>query len=173
MIQLTYQPAFDPFHSVFRFLRLRQAVLPKAALPRDHVRLLDFYLMFPFRSHDVRVFPRHRQFKRLARQYENVRPYGDLPEDRILFHRMLPIQGAALDTLAQRGLLDLEQYKRGIIAPTASALPAPLLAKIEDANLQQRDLIEFLTALATEYELLGPNGLKYRSGLLDHAYDAV
>ncbi len=173
MIQLTYQPAFDPFHSVFRFLRLRQAILPQAALPRDHVRVLDFYLMFPFRSNDVRVFPRHRKFKKLAQQYASARPYGDLPEDRILFHRMSPIQGAALDTLAQRGLLDREQYKRGIIAPTDAALPEPLLAQIKEANLQQQDLVEFLTALATEYELLGANGLKDRSGLLDHAYDAA
>lgn len=173
MIQLTYQPAFDPFHSVFRFLRLRQAVLMHGALPRDHVRVLDFYLMFPFRSNDVRVFPRHRKFKKLAQQYSNARPYGDLPGDRVLFRRMLPIQGAALDTLAQRGLLDAEQYKRGIIEPTNSALPEPLQAQIEDTNQSQQDLIEFLTALATEYELLGANGLKDRSGLLDHAYDAA
>src|SRR5262245_36699666 len=124
MIQLTYQPAFDPFHAVFRFLRLRQAVLSQTILPRDHFRILDFYLLFPFRSDAIRVFPRHRRFKKLARQYASVRPYGDLPEDRILFHRMTPIQGAALDTLAKKGLLDAAEYKRGLISPTPAAVPS-------------------------------------------------
>ena len=173
MIQLTYQPAFDPSHTVFRFLRLRQVVLAEVALPRDHLRVLDFYLMFPFRSDEIRVFPRHRKFKKLAQQYAGVRPYGDLPDDRVLFHRMSPIQGAALDTLAQKGLLDAQEYKRGIIAPTATTLPAPLQAKLEEANVQQKDLLDFLTALATDYDLLGSNGLKDRSGLMDFAYDAA
>lgn len=173
MIQLTYQPAFDPFHAVFRFLRLRDTVLQQTELPRDHLRILDFYLMFPFRSGDIRLMPRHRRFKKLAQVYGSARPYGDIPDDRILFNRMSPIQGAALDTLAKKNLVAPERYKLGLVASTADAIPDPLHVKVTETNEQQNDLLEFLVALATEYPLLGPDGLKDRSGLMDHAYDAA
>lgn len=173
VIQLTYQPAFDPFHATFRFLRLRQAVLNDASLPRDHLRILDFYLLFPFRVDDVRLFQRHRKFRKLAQQFAHTRPYGELPDDRVLFHRMGSIQGAALDTLANKRLLKADDYSRGLVSSTDEPLPSPLLAKVQELNAQQGELIEFLRALAAEYELLGPNGLKDRTGLLEHAYDAA
>jgi hypothetical protein len=173
MIQLTYQPAFDPFHATFRFLRLREGALGDKPIPRDHFRILDFYLLFPFRSGDIRVQPTHRRFKKVAQAYENARPYGDLPDDRILFNRMNAIQSAALDTLAVKGLLDADQYKRGLIARTGEEPVAALQDKVVEANTQQADLMEFLRTLANEYDLLGPNGLKDRTALMEFAYDAA
>jgi len=137
------------------------------------VRVLDFYLMFPFLVDQIRIAPHHRKFKKLAKLYAGLRPYGDLPENRMLFQRMAPIQGAALDTLVQRGLLSPDQYSRGIIEPTDTALPVALASKVSAINQEQSDLVEFLFALATEYDLLGTNGLKDRSGLMDYSYDAI
>lgn len=173
MIELTYQPAFDPFHAVFRFLRLRQAILPHIQIPSEHIRVLDFYLLFPFRSDTIRVYPKHRKFKRIANQYSDARPYGDIPDDKFLFNRMSSIQMAALDTLMKKGLLNSAQYRRGLIATTSVPLPPPLQAKINETNQQQDDLLDFLLVLATEYELLGTDGLKDRSGLMEYLYDAV
>jgi hypothetical protein len=51
VIQLTYQAAFDPFHAIFRLLRL-WSILKRRPLPHDTVRILDFYLLFPFRIGD-------------------------------------------------------------------------------------------------------------------------
>lgn len=173
MIQLTYQPAFDPFHTVFRFLRLLHAGIAAAPLPRDHFRILDYYLLFPFRSDEVRVYQRHRKYKRVARQYDHTRPYGDLPDDRILFNRMAAIQGAAFDTLAKKRIIDGNAYARGLILRTEEPVPADLLTAVEKANVQHADLLEFLGALSADYQLLGESGLKDRSGLMDFAYDAA
>lgn len=173
MIQLSYQPAFDPLHAAFRFLRLREAVLGDSAIPRDHLRILDFYLLFPFRSDEVRVSPSHRRFKKVARSFEDTRPYGDLPDDRVIFSRMSPIQTAALEALAKKGLFDAKAFARGLIKRTDIGLPAPISERIAAENENDIELIEFLRALATEYELLGANGLKGRTGLMDFAYDAA
>jgi hypothetical protein len=173
MIQLTYQPALDPFHTVFRLLRLRASVLGDKPISRDHFRILDFYLLFPFRSGSIRLQQGHRRFKRVAQEYEKFRPYSDIPEDRVVFNRMMPIQGAALDTLVRKGLLAREAFERGFVVRTDAALFAELQSKIDQSNAEQPDLLEFLRALATDYDLLGRNGLKDRTDLMDYSYDAA
>ncbi len=173
MIQLSYQPAFDPFHAAWRLLRLRQDVLPETALPEDHVRILDFYLLFPFRLDAMRLKATHRRFRKLAAAYSEQRPYGELPDDRTLFNRMQSIQTAAFDTLVSKELFDLPEYERGCILATFATLPSDLQGRVSEINEAQSDLVEFLRALATEYELLGPDGLKDRTGLMEHLYDAA
>lgn len=173
MIQLTFEPALDPFHAVFRLLRLRPILVKAGTLPRDHVRILDFYLLFPFRIGSIRLMPRHRKYRRLASENEAAQPYGNQPEDRVLFGRMEPMQVAALDTLATRELTDPARWEVGEVMATSVSLPAPLADRAEIANRSEAGLMEFLGALAAEYQLLGPDGLKSRTGLQEYRYDAV
>jgi hypothetical protein len=72
MIQLTYEPALDPFHAIFRFLRLR----PLLAKPihRDQAHILDFYQLFPYRVDAIRLTQPHRRFRRLTSEYATRRP---------------------------------------------------------------------------------------------------
>ena len=173
MNQLSYQPAFDPFHTLFRFLRLREAVLKGLALAEEHFCIMDFYLLFPHRISELRLKPEHRRFKKLATKYAYTKPYGAMPEDRVIFSRMRNIQTAVLDTLARRGLINPNQYVLGEVGLSELPIENKISAHIELENEQQSDLIEFLKSLAFEYELLGPNGLKSRSHLLEYRYDAI
>lgn len=173
MMQISYQPAFDPYYAVYRLLRLRQVVLINQKLHRDHLKILDFYLQFPFRIDDLRLQQSDRKYRRLAKEYLRSKPYGDLPDDRILFNRMSPIQSAALDTLAVKGLIDRNLYDSGTVKSADTHIPPHLLERINADNAEQSGLMSFLITLATDYELLGSNGLKDRSGLMDHRYDAV
>ena len=173
MIQFTFQPALDPFHSIFRLLRLRRLFPERAPLHRDHVRILDFYLLFPFRIGSIRFQRQDMHFRSLARRYEQSKPYGEQPEDRIIFNRMEPMQIAALETLSKRELIEPDEWKVAAVAPTATLVPEQLAARIEELNAQEPDLISFLEVLASRYELLGSDGLKARTGLLEYRYDAV
>jgi hypothetical protein len=173
MIQLSYQPALDPFHTAFRALRLLPTIRPIGRLHRDHVRILDFYLLFPFRIEGMRFAHRHRRFRRIAQEFEFRKPYGEQPEDSLMFSRMEPMQHAALETLAEKTLIDTEEWRAGYVAPTDQPLADELRDRVQTANAAESDLIELITALALEYELLGQNGLKDRTGLLEHRYDAV
>lgn len=49
MTQLSYNEAFDPYHTVFRFLRLFFGCKLERAVPYDKFRILDFYLLHPYR----------------------------------------------------------------------------------------------------------------------------
>jgi ABC-three component (ABC-3C) system Middle Component 5 len=173
MIQLTFQPAFDPFHAVYRLLRLRPTIAEHGPLHQDHVRILDFYLLFPFRVAGIRLMPKHRSYKRLATAYAAAKPYGDQPDDQILFSRIQPMQVAALETLASRSLIDPGELEVGLVAATDLPVPPEVAKRAERANERDGDLIDFLGTLASEYPLTGGDGVKARTGLLEHRYDAV
>jgi hypothetical protein len=173
MIQLTFQPALDPFHAVFRLFRLRSIIEQYGPLQRDHVRILDFYLLFPFRIDGIRLTPSHRKYRSLAVEYESKKPYGDQPEDRLVFSRMEPIQMCALGTLAAHGFFLLDRWELGEVATSAFSIPAPLMPRVAESNAGDSDLMTFLAVLASQYELLGVNGLKDRTKLLEYRYDAV
>jgi hypothetical protein len=173
MIQLSFQPAFDPYHAVFRILRLRGIVERFGPLHKDLLRILDFYLLFPFRIDGIRMLRQHRKFKKLASAYMSAKPYGNQPEDRTIFDRMEPMQLAALQTLASRELIDADQLALGVIKATGVPVPKELAERVAKANEQDSDLIDFLAALASDYSLIGPDGLKARTGLLEYRYDAV
>src|ERR1700733_15055520 len=173
MMQLSYQPAFDPYHAIYRFLRLRQSLLPKGTLHRDHFRILDFYLLFPFRIDAIKLKQAHRKFRRLARYFASSKPYGELPDDRLLLGRMDPLQSAAFETMAAKQLIDPKELEVGNITATDRAIPTELSERVETDNAAQKGLIDFLDVLATEYQLLGSDGLKDRTNLLEHRYDAL
>jgi hypothetical protein len=173
MIQLTYEPAFDAFHAAYRALRLRSVLAKAKPLHRDHMRILDFYQLFPHRIDGIRLMPQHRKYRRLASAYERKRPYGDQPDDKLLFDRMEPLQITALDTIAARGFINMEKWKRGEVATTDKTLPEELSQRIAEANDADAELEAFLGILGTEYELVGVNGLKARTGLLDYRHDAI
>jgi hypothetical protein len=172
MIQLSYQAALDPFHALFRLLRL-WPILRKGPLPRETVRILDFYLLFPFRIGEIRIARPHTRYKRLAKTYANTRPYGEQPEGRAILYRMEPIQNAALNTLAANGLIDPDRLLLGEVRATDAAIPDDIASRVNGANARQVDLMEFLGVLASDYNLLGPDGLKDRTGLLEYRYDPV
>jgi len=173
MIQIAFQPALDPYHSIFRLLRLIPVIRACDRLEVNHVRILDFYIAFPFRISSIRVKSPHRRFKALGSRYSNTKPYGDTPDDRTLFARMAPIQETAMQSLAEHGYLLGPELDAGWFTPTDALPPAELADRIEEVNGRDQDLMEFVGVLATEYNLLGRDGLKDRTGLLEYRYDPV
>lgn len=173
MTQLSFQPAFDPFHAVYRILRLFPIIRDHGPLHSDQVRILDYYLLLPYRSGTIRLLPKHRRFRKLAMRYEATKPYGEQPDDRTLFERMEPMQIAALQTLATRGLIDVEELVVGMVKTTDIPIPPELVERIVTANKEDAELMEFLCVLVVDYPLAGPNGLKDRTALMEFRYDAV
>lgn len=168
MIQLTYEPAFDPYHTTFRLLRLKPAIAQHGPLHRDHVRILDFYQLFPFRIDEIRLMQKHRRFRKLAEKYESARPYGEQPDSRFLFSRMEPIQIAALDTLAEQNIFSGARWQFNEVEAADGAIAPELLARLRELHEQDEELEDFLRVLAADYGLSGPDGLKSRTALLEY-----
>jgi len=173
MIQLTYEPAFDPLHTMYRALRLRDGAGTNLRVPRDLFRILDFYLLFPEGLKDVRFRQDHRRLKTRAAATARAPSYGPRPADAVLFGRMRPFQEAALDTLALHRFFVPEALSDGWVESGSEPLPPELAGRIRRANTDEAALMEALRALIAGYPLEGSGGLKDRTGLLEHRYDAV
>jgi hypothetical protein len=81
MIQLTFEPAFDAFHSVYRLLRLFPIIKKHGSAHRDFLRILDFYQLFPHRIESIRLQPSHQKYKKISGVYADRKPYGQQPDD--------------------------------------------------------------------------------------------
>ena len=173
MIQITFQAAFDPFHALFRFFRIIEITKGLDSLTVDQIRILDFYLLYPFRSGEIKLFSKHRKYKRVASDFNHLKPYGELPDSFVLFGRMQSIQVAALNTLVANGYLDASAYGHKEIKPTGKMTPPEVLARINELNVEQSILVELVKVLASDYSIYGRDGLKARTGLLEYRYDTV
>jgi hypothetical protein len=173
VIQLSFQPAYDVYHTIFRLMRLRGVVASVGPVPLDELRVLDFFLLFPYLIEHIRLMQKHRGYRRLARDYVHTRPYSEQPEDLTIFRRMHPIQIAAAQTLASNDLLEFHALGAEKAQTTAKDLSPSISARVAAANERDAVLIEFLGVLAAEYRFEGPGGLKDRTGLLEHRYDAI
>lgn len=170
---ITYQPAFDPFHAIFRLFRLGHAFDRCKAPEVDKVRILDFYVCFPFRASAIKFHRSDGHLKKVGRAYEHLRPYGGLPDDIDLVTRMMPAQRLAMETLASRGHIDGDALKQGKFVLGDVPAPDELASRVSAANEEQGDLMELLETLCAEYPLLGADGLKQRTGLLEYRYDPI
>lgn len=172
MIQLAYHPAFDAGHAMFRVLRLHLG-LGLQAIEFDKLRILDFYLLFPFRAAGIRFKQSDLKLRALAKQAEEQAGYSVLPSDRALFTRMEPAQVAASQTLANRGLVDGGRLREGTIVFEPYPLPVDLQQRIEAANHEHAQLALRIVGPLNAYPLLGRDGLKDRTDLLEYRYDKV
>jgi hypothetical protein len=173
MTQLTYNEAFDPYHAVFRFLRLHLACDIGAKLPFDTLRILDFYLLFPFRLQAMKLFAGDTEWRKISKGYEGRAPYGAMPEDSTIFARMEPFQRAAAASLVHSGHLTPEAWDLNEVQFTSETLPPAVVARCSAVNAQMNDVIDILCQIKARYLLGGRDGLKDRTGLLEYRYDSV
>jgi len=171
MIQLAYQPAYDPYHTAFRLLRLTMGK-SEAVFKIDQLRILDFYLAFPRLISDIEGLKRKIK---LAGLDEIPPAYGELPSAGVLFRQMAPIQEAAIQTLCLQGIFDFdrEAFFAGSVSLLETGLPDKLSSFVSKKNQEEENLMAFLLSILFELPLDGPNGLKHRTGLMEHRYDYV
>ncbi|WP_395449924.1 ABC-three component system middle component 5 [Aminobacter sp. UC22_36] len=173
MMQLTYNEAFDPYHAVFRFLRLHLACDLSGNLPFDTLRILDFYLLFPFRLQAMKLFSSDTGWRKISKSYENQAPYGAMPDDSTIFARMEPFQRAAAASLVRSGQLDSDAWDLNEVRFTTDARAATVALRCSELNTQMKDVVDILCQIKARYPLGGRDGLKDRTGLLEYRYDSV
>lgn len=173
MTQLTYNEAFDPYHAVFRFLRLHLACDIGAKLPFDTLRILDFYLLFPFRLQAMKLFASDSGWRKISKTYEGRAPYGAMPEDSTIFARMEPFQRAAVASLVNSGYLAPDAWETNEVQFKTEILPSAVVARCLAVNAQMKDIIDILCQIKSRYPLGARDGLKDRTGLLEYRYDPV
>lgn len=165
---LIYDPTLDPYHCAIRIL----AILTHGSsshMALDTVRIADYFLAFPSKLADVRLPNQYRQIKKQAQQLSN--PYRNPIGAKASFERMRSIFQAAASGLVAAGFVNAEDLKQEILTSTDKPLPEELRVSIENFLSRQKEVREFVVKQLIAIPLLGPDGLKHRSGLLEHRYD--
>lgn len=171
MIQLSYHPAFDAFHCIFRMLRIKQHS-EITEIEVDRLRILDYYVLFPWRAADIRLPRPHLSIRRTAKKLEEKQDYATLPDGEALLERMRPAQLAALQTMAEDGVLDAQKLRCDTASFLPAKLPEKLSERVKKKNDQETETMTIIDALLS-YPLLGNDGLKARTSLLEYRYDKV
>ena len=169
MIHIAYQPALDPFHTVYRLLRIRDHL---SEIEIDKCRILDFYMVFPFWTQNIRFQRGDAALKKVGKSYEFRRGYALLPPARSLFESMKPVFDASIQTLATQGYLTQSALIAGLVSMTEKDVPDEIQARVSADNAREKDLLKVIASLST-YPLLGNDGLKARTKLMEYRNDAV
>lgn len=165
---LVYHPAYDAYHCVFRTLLITNH-LKIIEVPK--LRILDFFLCFPAEIKRVRLPVTHREGRQISRNTAN--PYRGPTNMNQAFHNMEHIQLAAYRTLAASGLIVANELESGLIRRTQAEVPTELQDMLVKAEQNSEPVFTYLVDKFGQIELLGVDGLKHRTGLMEHRYDVV
>lgn len=165
---LVYHPAFDAYHCVFRLLAILEGQPP---IESDRLRILDFVLCFPAVVAGFRLPQNATGLRRPSKLADN--PYRTPLNSRASFDTLAASHDGALACLAAANFVAPEELRNRMVVRTDSPLPDGLLQQC--ANLRAREHLYFQKVLPAllDIPLLGQDGLKARSGLLEHRYDSL
>lgn len=166
---LVYHPAYDVNHGVFRMLRLLETN-PEHTMRWDTFRILDIYYLFPYLLGDVR-FPRgYTKQKRVFGAQKSK--YSRAPAPQIFIQQMAGLHESIAVSLVGKGLLDADSFKNGSLKRTCTPLPESIYDAFGKATGDQ-PLVDLLAIDLAAIPTAGSDGLKDRTGLLEHHYDPV
>jgi len=84
---------------------------------------------------------------------------------------MQPLQMQAISLLAARDLLDKAALSKNEWRRGSTSLPKDLLVLARPATDEEKLRLEFLIMTLLKFPLVGADGLKHRTGLLEFRYD--
>lgn len=167
---LTYHPAFDTYHCVLRILRILAAT-ESHNMELDRVRICDYYLCVPSALRSFK-FPRNLlHYKKVFSSMVNQ--YNDVPNQRSLFFDLKKSQDASINQLVSIGVIDHELYHSGLLSFKENIMQERIIEATNSATSINDHVAEFVLKELSKIPLLGKDGLKHRSGLMEHRYDLV
>jgi hypothetical protein len=165
---LLYTPAYDPYHCALRILSILHAIYP-AHLEKEKLSILDAYLAIPSLLNEFKC-PQNF-IKKRNKVLPKPSPYNQYYDPQKLFDKISRIQDSTLRNLASIDLISLEKLRDNVILLNIEKIEDTLQEAISNTHSIKPDLFEFLTHDLSTIDLLGPNGLKKRSGLMEYRYD--
>lgn len=165
---LIYHPGYDAYHCIFRLLAVIDNVKD---LEIDKARILEFFLLYPSAIAEVRIPQGMASIRKDATRLSNQ--YHDPINIKSTFKDMRFIQDAALKCIAAASLIDLDRFKLGYVTRTKLPIPDSLNLHINSFLASNETISRFVLKDLAKMPLLGSNGLKHRTELLEHRYDFI
>lgn len=171
-MQLTYSPAYDAYHSMFRIL-LVSDILSSREVEYEKIKILQFYIAFP--SLLSRIETTAQVNKRSVAKVVQAEPasYAMLPSPRILYWQTDGVTEGALRALVAQGFFVRDDFINGSIVRSDRPIPELIQRKIDIYKNDHPILTEFIAERLSQVTLYGSRGLKAITGLMEFRYDYV
>ena len=170
---ITYNPAFDLYHSRYRMANIIQRMCKAERLEVERVRIWDFYLLFPDKLHSISLRLEETDIRESRSRIERSNnPYENCGDVRKFFEWIKPYQTSALSCLVSCGILDKEEYVQGNVRVSNRQALEELVTRTGGITDREGQVLDFLYSFSHNMSLSGEYGLKYRTHLLDSKYDA-
>lgn len=171
---ITYSPAFDLYHTIFRMVHIVQRLGNDEQMEIEKARIWDFFLLFPDKVYDITLKHREKELRDARKRFiqKDPNPYDYKGDDRRLFEWMKPVQESALSCLVACGILHKEDFLSGYLRVADKEALRDYLASVGALSDRERNTLSFMSLLSRGIPLTGVDGLKNRTELLEYKYDA-
>lgn len=164
---LIYHPAFDASHTAFRMLLISE-LLEGKTIEIDRICIVDLLYSFPNVVSDIRLTP---ELRRKRGTLPKKKIYSLQKEPKAIFYKMQPIQIAAINFLVAKGFYEVSQYEKRILKRSSKEIPQRISQLIRGIEGDNREIINFLINDLGVFPLIGKNGLKDRTRIMEYRYD--
>ncbi len=171
---ITYNPAFDLYHAIFRMAQIVDKLNEGESFEIERVRIWDYYLLFPDKVHTVTVRREEQNLRDYRSNFLKAEnnPYEYKGNNRKLFEWMKSVQLSALNCMVSCGMLDKERYMQGRVCVADRDMLNAFLHETGGITNRERNVLAFMSLLSRHLPLTGMYGLKARTQLMESKYDA-
>lgn len=171
---ITYNPAFDLYHCIFRMIHIIQRLDDNDCLEVDKIRIWDFYVLFPSKTYTIMIRRNEEDLNSWRKHYiiKAKNPYEYNGDNRKLFDRLRPYQMAALSSLVSYGIIDKKHFLNKEITISNRALLNEFIEKTGKLSQTESNTLSFMSLFSKSMSMLGIYGLKSRTKLMESKYDA-
>jgi len=165
---LIYHPVGDFHHCCYRLIRLLSSVA--TPLPEQTLMLGDFFSLFPGQLKCIQGWPRAN-----SKAYKIVKSIPDEFEELLntkrVFFQLKEIQVAAISNLCAKGIFQVTSKVPNTYLLLGDNVPDGIKEKVESDAFATSEPYRLIVQDLCKLDLLGKNGLKKKTGLLESMYD--
>lgn len=171
---ITYNPAFDLYHCMFRMAHILQKLDDGNPFEVDKVRIWDFYILFPSKVYDITLRQDETDLIKTRKEFfdKTSNPYEYSGDNRKLFEWIRPFQVSALNCLVSCGILDRDDYLNNKVRVIDHSALDRFVEMSGELEPKETNVLSFMGLLSRNMQLTGAKGLKARTHLLEFKYDA-
>jgi len=171
---IVYNQAFDLYHTIFRLLNFLNKFESGATIEAERLRIWDFYLLFPNKIHEIHLKQTETDIRQLRKSFvrESKNPYEKVTENRKVFEKIKPYQLSALNCIASYKIIDKALLNQQQVSIISKEILKDFVDKSEELSATEKNVISLMTLHFSQISLMGIDGLKGRTNLIESRYDA-
>lgn len=170
---ILYNNAFDLYHTIFRMLHLLSKIEEDKVIEIDRIRIWDYYLLFTNEIFNIKSTKNKKEYNQLLKKL-NIKknnPYQQIYDQRKTLEKIKPYQLSALNCLASYNIIDKEYLLKEEVKINSFDLLKRYTQSTGDLSDREKNIIIIMTSFFRDISLIGNNGLKERSNLMESKYD--